>query len=177
MRSISPAERRTARALELDSEDVRYNFIRWLSNDMGTAIGPSRVNPNTGQILDADVILTDGWIRHFWTQYNEIMPELAMEGLSPETVAWLDMNPRWDPRVRMADPADRPSIMAERMRRGMTRYGGLGVGGRGAETDDRLMGTNEFDGLVGTASKLNGLCLARSGQGLRHGLRPHVLSS
>jgi hypothetical protein len=157
----------TGAYMELDSEDVRYNFIRWLSNDMGTAIGPSRVNPNTGQILDADVILTDGWIRHFWTQYNEIMPELAMEGLSPETVAWLDMNPRWDPRVRMADPADRPGILAERMQRGVTRFGGraVGHGASATEPGSRLMGTNEFDGLVGRTSQMNGLCLASRGKG------------
>jgi len=75
--------------MEKDPEDVRYNFIRWLSNNQGTAIGPSRVHPETGQILDADIILTDGWIRHYWTQFNEIMPDIAMEGMSPETMAWL----------------------------------------------------------------------------------------
>src|SRR4030042_1542318 len=52
--------------MEKDPEDVRYNFIRWISNNRGTAIGPSRVHPETGQILDRDVILTDGWLRHFW---------------------------------------------------------------------------------------------------------------
>ena len=49
----------TGENMEKDPEDVRYNFIRWLSNGQGTAIGPSRVNPLTGQILDADIILTD----------------------------------------------------------------------------------------------------------------------
>ena len=66
----------TGRNMELDPEDVRYNFIRWLNNDIGTAIGPSRVNPMTGEILDADIILTDGWIRHFDVQFNRIMPKL-----------------------------------------------------------------------------------------------------
>jgi hypothetical protein len=35
--------------MEKDPEDVRYNFIRWLSNDIGTAIGPSRAHPETGE--------------------------------------------------------------------------------------------------------------------------------
>ena len=35
--------------MEKDPEDVRYNFIRWLNNDVGTAIGPSRVHPETGR--------------------------------------------------------------------------------------------------------------------------------
>ncbi len=88
--------------MEKDPEDVRYNFIRWLNNDVGTAIGPSRVHPMTGQILDADIILTDGWIRHFNFNYADLMPKLAMEGVAPETLAWLGQHPRWDPRVRMA---------------------------------------------------------------------------
>ena len=93
--------------MEKDPEDVRYNFVRWLNNGIGTAIGPSRVDPNTGQILDADIILTDGWIRHFWMQYHEILPEIAMEGYSPETLAWLHNNPTWDPRVRLATACQR----------------------------------------------------------------------
>ena len=32
----------TGAHMDKDPEDVRYNFIRWLSNDIGTAIGPSR---------------------------------------------------------------------------------------------------------------------------------------
>jgi len=42
-----------------DPADVRYNTIRW-TNSFGSPIvglGPSRVNPLTGQILDADIIL------------------------------------------------------------------------------------------------------------------------
>src|SRR5690606_24288514 len=75
--------------MDKDPEDVRYNFVRWLNNNVGTAIGPSRVNPLTGEILDADIILTDGWIRHYWNQYHEVMPDIAMEGFGPETLAWL----------------------------------------------------------------------------------------
>jgi pyruvate kinase len=72
--------------MEKDPEDVNYNFVRWLSNGAGTAIGPSRVHPLTGQILDADIILTDGWIRHWWKQYNDVIPQLAMDGAGPEIV-------------------------------------------------------------------------------------------
>jgi hypothetical protein len=45
---------------EWDPADVRYNTIRWaasLSGTGGGAFGPSRVNPLTGQILDADVVM------------------------------------------------------------------------------------------------------------------------
>ncbi len=80
-------DKRSGDHMEKDPEDIRYNFIRWLSNNRGTAIGPSRVHPETGQILDADIILTDGWIRHWWTSFNKIMPEMALEGVNPSTLA------------------------------------------------------------------------------------------
>ncbi|MFB2923681.1 zinc-dependent metalloprotease [Aerosakkonema funiforme] len=44
--------------------DVRYNTIRWLNSlDGAFARGPSRVNPLTGQILDADIIVDAGLVR------------------------------------------------------------------------------------------------------------------
>jgi hypothetical protein len=153
-------DKATGNHMDKDPEDVRYNFIRWLSNDMGTAIGPSRTDPRTGQILDADVVLTDGWIRHFWFQANQLLPEMAMQGFSPETLAFLDANPDWDPRIRLADPGDRDYLLAMRANRGVLRYGGHPVG----SVDPTLYGTNEFDGLVGRTSQLNGLCLAARGK-------------
>lgn len=106
-------DKNTGANMDKDPEDVRYNFIRWLSNDIGTAIGPSRAHPETGQILDADVVLTDGWIRHFWYQWNEYLPEMAMESFSPETMEWLERHPNWDPRVRMAPPTERQHVIAK----------------------------------------------------------------
>lgn len=110
-------DKETGANMDKDPEDVRYNFIRWLSNDIGTAIGPSRAHPLTGQILDADVILTDGWIRHFWYQANEFLPEEAMEGFTSETLRWLDEHPDWDPRLRLADAGERARLLEERNRR------------------------------------------------------------
>ncbi len=159
----------TGAHMDKDPEDVRYNFIRWLSNDQGTAIGPSRVHPLTGQILDADVVLTDGWIRHFWVQFNEIMPELVMDGMSAETLAWLETRPQWDPRVRLADPSQRPMMLAQRARRGVTAYGGhpIALGDPALPHDEpgsMLLGRTEFDGLFNRTSQINGLCLAAKGK-------------
>ncbi len=157
----------TGAHMDKDPEDVRHNFIRWLSNDIGTAIGPSRTHPLTGQILDADVILTDGWIRHFWVQFSEILPELAMEGFSPETMAWLETNPQWDPRVRLADPAKRNLLLAQRARRGITAYGGhpiAAIDPRVGMGEQDLLGTHEYDGFAGRTSQAAGLCLAAKGK-------------
>jgi len=43
-----------------DPADIRYNVIRWIPSlvgNGGAAFGPSRSNPFTGQILDADVVI------------------------------------------------------------------------------------------------------------------------
>ncbi|TKJ33473.1 hypothetical protein CEE39_03830 [bacterium (candidate division B38) B3_B38] len=45
---------------EWDPADIRYNTIRWVSSltgGGGGAFGPSWMNPFTGQILDADVVI------------------------------------------------------------------------------------------------------------------------
>ena len=80
-------DKETRTHMDKDPEDVRYNFIRWLNNDISTAIGPSRPHPLTGQIIDADIVLTDGWIRAYWGWYHEDAPELAVEGFSAGNAA------------------------------------------------------------------------------------------
>ncbi len=147
--------------MDKDPEDVRHNFIRWISNDVATAIGPSRVNPMTGEILDADVVLTDGWIRVFTYRWDDLLGDLAIEGMSPQTLAWLERNPRWDPRLRLASPERRDQILIERQARGVTRFGGHALD----TADPTLLGDNEFDGLLRT-SQVSGLCRAASGKAL-----------
>lgn len=148
--------------MEKDPEDVRYNFIRWLNNDVGTAIGPSRVHPSTGQILDADIVLTDGWIRHFNFNYEDLMPKLAMEGFSPETLSWLSQHPRWDPRIRLSPPEKANYLRAEFARQAQQPMAGFAL----AQADPALLGDDEYDGLYGHISQKNGLCMAASGRSL-----------
>lgn len=156
-------DKATGAHMDKDPEDVRYNFIRWLSNDIGTAIGPSRAHPISGQILDADVVLTDGWIRHFWYQANEYAPSLAMEGMSQETLAWLDSRPQWDPRVRLAPPWERERIIQqrqiERARRGVTAYGGVGT----PITDMTVANNPDLRHLADVLGARHGLCMASEG--------------
>ncbi|MBN2312682.1 MAG: zinc-dependent metalloprotease [Sedimentisphaerales bacterium] len=151
---------RSGAHMDKDPEDVRYNFIRWLSNNVGVAIGPSRIHPETGQILDADVILTDGWIREFWTEYKEIMPEIAMEGMGPDTLAWLQDHPNWDPRIRLASPSQRGYLREELAKHGHQPHGGHPF----TQVDTDLIGDDEYDGLVGRTFQLNGLCTLAHGR-------------
>ena len=145
--------------MDKDPEDVNYNFVRWLNNDIGTAIGPSRVHPLTGQILDADIVLTDGWIRHYQKQFSESLPKVAMEGFGPDTLAWLADHPEWDPRIRLAPPSMRKSISREIALQSELPYAGHPM----SKVNTRMLGDDEFDGLVGRSSQVNGMCLAGEG--------------
>ncbi len=146
--------------MEKDPEDVRYNFIRWLNNNQGTAIGPSRVHPETGQILDADIVLTDGWIRYFNEEFADYMPLIATEGMGPELEAWLSEHPNWDPRVRFANPNDQARIAAQNRARLYQQGSFL------TQNQTALLGDDPLDGLVGRHSQTNGLCLAAQGRRL-----------
>jgi hypothetical protein len=148
--------------MDKDPEDVRYNFIRWLNNDIGPPSARAAATPMTGEILDADVILTDGWIRYFNYQYNDLIPEVATEGFGPKTLAWLEANPDYDPRILLADPAQRDYILAERKSRGVLRYGGHPA----AAADPSLYGDNEYDGLANVQSQFNGYCMASRGKAM-----------
>ena len=151
---------RTSKAhMDKDPEDVNYNFVRWLNNDIGTAIGPSRVNPLTGQILDADIILTDGWIRHYQRQFSELLPQVAMQGFGPETLAWLARNPTWDPRIRLAAPGQRAEIAAQIQWESHQPFAGHPAG----SVDLQFIGDDEYDGLIGRTSQVNGMCMAAEG--------------
>ena len=60
--------------------------------------------------MDADIVLTDGWIRTFEGQFSKMLPDIAMDGMTPETLAWFAEHPNWDPRVRMANPSSRDFV-------------------------------------------------------------------
>ncbi|MGQ0637372.1 MAG: zinc-dependent metalloprotease [Planctomycetaceae bacterium] len=53
-----------------DPEDVRYNTFRWITANAGFAMGPSRVNPMTGEILDADIIFDADFLTYWKQQYE-----------------------------------------------------------------------------------------------------------
>ena len=63
-----------------DPGDVRYNTVRWLAGhpDPGFAQGPSRTNPFTGQIYDADIRFSESLTRYFRREVNEAINPVAM---------------------------------------------------------------------------------------------------
>ena len=58
-----------------DPEDVNYNTFRWITAGASFAMGPSRVNPRTGQILDADIIFDGDFLRFWRTEYETLTPQ------------------------------------------------------------------------------------------------------
>ncbi len=60
---------------DIDPEDIRYNFLRWIVSGRAFARGPSRVNPFTGQILDADIVFDDSMVRFYINEYELMGPE------------------------------------------------------------------------------------------------------
>jgi hypothetical protein len=63
---------------KFETADVGHATIRWyLSTDGGPAIGPSHVDPRTGEILDADIVFTDIFARSSRRFVVEDLPHKA----------------------------------------------------------------------------------------------------
>ncbi|NMG22790.1 zinc-dependent metalloprotease [Brasilonema bromeliae] len=66
--------------------DVRYNTIRWFNSlDAGFARGPMRVNPLTGEILDADIIVDANMVRSIQQNYHTLI-EANSDDLYPMSI-------------------------------------------------------------------------------------------
>ena len=70
-----------------DPEDVNYNTFRWITAEAGFAMGPSRINPLTGQILDADIIFDASFLRSWRNSYENFTPSTVGVMLGDEDPA------------------------------------------------------------------------------------------
>lgn len=104
----------TGANMDKDPEDSRYNFFRWNASENGYAIGPSRTNPLTGEILDADVVWHQGLTRAVRSMVENFSLAIAEHAFSPETLQWLEEQPNWDPRLRLVGPDQREKILRDR---------------------------------------------------------------
>ena len=69
-----------------DPTDARYNTIRWNTNDqvLYGAIGPSRVDPRTGEIIDADILFEHNIVANFGKSYRRLTsPRTALMEVDP----------------------------------------------------------------------------------------------
>lgn len=81
----------------VDPEDARYNFIRWIVTGRGFAMGPSRADPRSGQILDADIIFDDAMLRHYFRDFDTFGPAPATAMMGPEFTQFLADHPEFVP--------------------------------------------------------------------------------
>ncbi len=79
---------------DYDPEDARYNFIRWGVTGRAFAMGPSRVDPRTGQILDADILFDDSFVRAWVYNFDLYAPGAMAQFKGPEFEGWLEQNPQ-----------------------------------------------------------------------------------
>lgn len=60
-------------------EDIRYSTIRWtFAHRMGYAIGPSQVDPRSGEILNADILLDWSFIRGWVLDFDAEVDPLSL---------------------------------------------------------------------------------------------------
>jgi hypothetical protein len=140
----------TGAHMEKDPEDARYNFLLWTNADMGFAIGPSRVDPETGRILDADIVMDEAFVSGWTRAWHKLLPEIAMESFDPAAREWLKTHPNWDPRIRLADPLERKEIALQIQ--SLPVHPALGK-------NTEMIGDEEFDGLGNRVSQTNGACM------------------
>ncbi len=65
-----------------DPEDIRYHTVRWNTSDQPGygAIGPSVVDPRTGEVLDADILFEASMVRGFERSWRTMVsPATAVE--------------------------------------------------------------------------------------------------
>jgi len=94
---VRQQDAQTGAFMDIQPEDVRYNFFRWISSETPFAMGPSRVNPETGQILDADIIFDDAMMKKYALEYKAMIAAYGLDGLDPKAIAWMERNPEWNP--------------------------------------------------------------------------------
>ena len=99
--------------MDKDPEDARYNFICWTNSDMGFAIGPSRANPKTGEILDADIVIDEGFISGWVDTWDRQIPHESVESFGTETIEWLSTRPQYDPRVLLSPRHEQQKVAEE----------------------------------------------------------------
>lgn len=112
---------------EFESEDIRYNTFRWIATSQPFAMGPSRTNPTTGQILDADILFDESFVRYWREDYlttvgmpagmkllDERMSQQAWNKLHAADLPWVVLaQPQLD--LIMKDPQAAEALAARNM--------------------------------------------------------------
>ena len=89
--------------------DVRYSVVRWSADEgVSFAIGPSRTDPRTGEIFDADITMQAGFITSYKRRYETWVQDLA-------AMSKADMLSRVESRMAPQQPPTREDILSCKM--------------------------------------------------------------
>lgn len=102
-RAIEVRQQTETQYADIDPEDVRYNFVRWITTGGGFAIALHRTDPRTGRILDADVLIDDSWIDIWVDEYPLMIRQAWQQRMSARLAANPSLRPvidRLDQRMR-----------------------------------------------------------------------------
>jgi hypothetical protein len=75
---------------DFDPEDMNYNTFRWITTDTAFAMGPSRANPLTGEILDADIIFDADLVR-MWKHERHVLAPRGAEAEPASPIQAMDL--------------------------------------------------------------------------------------
>ncbi len=153
---------------DFDPEDINFNTFRWITAGAGFAMGPSRVNPITGEILDADVIFDADFLSFWKDEYDVLGPpqgSLSGEHASAGTEAF-----RLADRLRnpLSEPQGHGRHICQ-LGQGMAEQ--LFLGSLAAESSGKPMGKEEFEKLVYQAVKSITIHEVGHTLGLRHNFK------
>ncbi len=65
-----------------DPADARYNTIRWIVQPQSAyAVGPSRANPYTGELYDADIRISNDYVRFYFEDFEDFISPMINQDL------------------------------------------------------------------------------------------------
>ncbi|MGI9455605.1 MAG: zinc-dependent metalloprotease, partial [Aeoliella sp.] len=151
--------------------DVRYNTFRWITSGAGFAMGPSRVNPTTGQILDADIIFDADFLQYWKREYETFTPQgiEALTGGPIELEAYRQAEAHKPAYLRQGHRAG----CACNLLSGMSRQLALGATVAAA----RKRSPQDLDKLIMQALKETAMHEVGHTLGLRHNFKASALYS
>lgn len=91
------------------AEDIRYSTVKWsAAHQMGYAIGPSQADPRTGELLNADILISSTFVRGWLADYedfagNNLGAAPAMEMLYAGDPLWQHLPPHMRERICLVE--------------------------------------------------------------------------
>ena len=156
-----------------DPEDINYNTFRWITAGAGFAMGPSRVNPLSGEILDADIIFDADFLNYWKDEYDILTPKAprAVPEAPPSLDGFL-----YPGSLRANGPLGDNPHCACQLGQGMGLQLALGAMAlQAAAPDPQTISREEFEKLIMQAVKSIAMHEVGHTFGLRHNFKASSL--